>query len=562
MTFLKDLIYSTSLKKKNKITKNIILFGILTIIFIPATFVRIDTVLATTTNIQQQGEYKVAFSTYLGGSLNDYVKAVTEDANGNIYATGYTYSADFPVKNAWNSTFGGGTDVFVSKFSPSGYLLFSTFLGGSSVDFGYGIKVDSEGNVYVYGETQSNDFTTKNAYQPGFKGASDVFLAKFDPTGNLLFSTLLGGYQYDHATGLALDNLGNIYITGYTFSPTFPTRNPLPIAYMGTSMAFLAKFDAQGALLYSTFLGGSATDIGYAVATDANNNCYIAGQTNSNDFPIVNGYQTTRNGSYDGFITEFNTTGQIIYSSYFGGNQSEEITSIAVNSNTVTVTGFTSSFNLPLVNAFDGVFAGGFSDVFVARFTNNNQLSFSSFLGGSVDDYSYGIAVDTSGNSYVTGFTDSTNFPVKIPFQNSNAGVNDMFVTKIASNGSLDFSSYLGGLNDDYGRAIIVDSNSNILVAGESGSNGLGSVNGYYINNSGNFDGFIIKYSDVNAPQQTESSSFTTAQSLATATATVTVTSPGGLDQQLLSNPVFTGGIGIIVILTFFNTILLFFRKK
>ena len=241
----------------------------------------------------------LSYSTYLGGGSNDYASSIAIDSAGNAYVAGYTSSTDFPTVNALQPHYAGGSfvglDAFVAKLNAAGSaLVYSTYLGGSADDYGYGIAVDSSGNAHVTGFTGSTDFPTVNPLQATNHGGGDAFVAKLNAAGSaLVYSTYLGGSSYDDAQGIAVDSSGNAYVTGITQSTDFPTVNPLQASYGGGSAdAFVAKLNAAGsALVYSTYLGGSDLDYGYGIAVDSSGNTYVTGRTASTNFPTVNPLQ-------------------------------------------------------------------------------------------------------------------------------------------------------------------------------------------------------------------------------------------------------------------------------
>ena len=216
--------------------------------------------------------YTLGFSTYLGGKSVDEGNAIAVDSHGNSYITGDTSSSNFPMKNAYNSTFGGGSDVFVAKFDATGALVFSTYLGGSGNDYGRGIAVDSAGNSYITGSTDSANFPMKNAYNNTYGGSGDVFVAKFDATGTLVFSTYLGGSSEDDGNSIAVDSAGNSYITGNTFSSNFPIKNNINNTYAGGGDVFIAKFDATGGVVFCAYFGGTFEDVGNGIEVDSSGN--------------------------------------------------------------------------------------------------------------------------------------------------------------------------------------------------------------------------------------------------------------------------------------------------
>jgi Bacterial Ig-like domain (group 3)/Beta-propeller repeat len=387
------------------------------------------------------------YSTYLGGSSADYGYGIAVDSAGDAYVTGYTASSDFPTMNPFQPAKGGEVAVFVSKLNPTGSaLVYSTYLGGSLGDQGSGIAVDSAGNAYVTGVTYSTDFpVTPGAFQAVCNGGSncatygDAFVAKINPEGSALaYSTYLGGSNYDRGNGIAVDSAGDAYVTGYTGSTDFPTMNPLQ-AYGGDYDAFVAKLNPSGsALVYSTYLGGSLEDVGYGVGVDSVGNAYVVGFTESTNFPTMNPLQPANGGGFDAFVAKLNSAGSaLVYCTYLGGSGAEFGNGVAVDSTgNAYVTGQTNSLDFPTENPLQPANGGGL-DAFVAKLNpSGSALVYSTYLGGSGDDLGLGIAVDSTRNAYVTGQTTSLNFPTENPLQKKYAGHGDAFVSKINPSGS------------------------------------------------------------------------------------------------------------------------------
>jgi len=380
------------------------------------------------------------YSTYLGGSSGDYGRGIAVDGSGNAYVTGRTYSTDFPTANAYDDSHNGSYDVFVTKLTASGTSLsYSTFLGGSSDDRGYAIAVDGSGNAYVTGYT-SGGFPTANAYDDSHNGSYDVFVSKLIASGTLSYSTYLGGSSGDYGRGIAVDGSGNAYVTGRTESTGFPTANAYDDSHNGSSDAFVTKLNASGtSLSYSTFLGGTGGDAGWGIAVDGSENTYVAGYT-SGGFPTHNAYDDSYNGNADVFVTKLTASGDALsYSTYLGGSNHDEGWAIAVDgSGNAYITGYTNSTDFPTANAYDNSHNGGW-DVSVTKLTaSGSALSYSTYLGGGANDYGgYSIAVDSSGNAYVMGHTLSTDFPTLNPYQSNNAGDADTFVASYLQDGSL-----------------------------------------------------------------------------------------------------------------------------
>jgi hypothetical protein len=446
----------------------------------------------------------LVYSTYLGGSSTDVAHGIAVDSAGNAYVTGNTYSTNFPTESAFQGTSAGNYDAFVTKLSPTGSaLVYSTYLGGNggnSIDIAKGIAVDSAGNAYVTGYTGSANFPTKNPFQGQRAGSYDAFVTKLSPTGSaLVYSTYLGGNGPDYPNGIVVDSAGSAYVTGQTASTTFPTRNPFQGTNAGNNDAFVTKLSPTGsALVYSTYLGGSGTDFAYGIALDSAGNAYVTGYTHSTNFPTKNPFQGVYPGGYyTAFVTKLSPTGgALVYSTYLGGSYADVAYGIAVDSaHNAYVTGSTGSANFPTKNPFQGVSAGNY-DAFVTKLSpTGSALVYSTYLGSNGVDYAYSIALDSSRNAYVTGYTKSTNFPTKNPFQPAHAF--DAFVTKLSPTGSaLVYSTYLGGSNgSDIGYGIAVDSAHNAYVTGSTGSANFPTKNPFQGSYAGNYDAFVTKIS-------------------------------------------------------------------
>ena len=403
----------------------------------------------------------LVYSTYLGNGGNFFadIGGIAVDREGNAYVTGTASGPGFPTQNPFQSAYGGGgfcsarrycSDAFVTKLNATGStLVYSTYLGGSYEDNGYGIAVDKKGNAYVTGYTFSTDFPTKNPFQAGLQNSPDAFVTKLDATGSaLVYSTYLGGRNTDYGSSIAVDKKGNAYITGQTLSSNdipFPLQNPFQAASNGFSDAFVTKLDATGsALVYSTYLGGSDAETGSGIVVDRWGNAYVTGYTTSSDFPTQNPFQAANGGGSDAFVTKLDQTGSaLVYSTYLGGSsgatnaQQEGGSSIAVGrGGNAYIVGTTYSSDFPTQNPFQATLVGP-SDAFVTKLEpTGTALVYSTYLGGSNIDIGKGITVDRSGDAYVTGNTNSSDFPTQNPFQAANGyngpyGFPNAFVTKL-----------------------------------------------------------------------------------------------------------------------------------
>ncbi len=460
----------------------------------------------------------LSYATYLGGGGDELGRSIAVDIDGNAYVTGSTLSANFPTTaGAFQVALSGIGAAFVTKFNPTGTaLVYSTYLGGSGSADGDGIAVDTTGNAYVTGSTGADFPTTTGAFQTAFGGAVDAFVTKLNPTGSaLVYSTYLGGSsndQFDGAAGtsggIAVDATGNAYVTGDTESTDFPITAGAFQTALNISDAFVTKLNPAGsALVYSTYLGGSQVESGHGIAVDASGQAYVTGLTASSDFPITTGALFIGN-ALDVFVSKLNSTGTaLVYSTYLSGNSTDYGTGIAVDATeNAYVTGLTCGGNFPITaGAFQTVIgdASCQGEAFVTKLSSAGTVLYSTYLGGIGADQAMGIAVDASGQAYVTGLTGSSNFPTTAgAFQVTLSGIQDAFVTKLNSAGSgLVYSTYHGGIGNDQGRGIGLDASGNAYVTGLTRSADFPTSAGAFdAALSGTFDVFVTKISFEQSP--------------------------------------------------------------
>jgi hypothetical protein len=446
----------------------------------------------------------VTFSTYLGGHGDDVGYTLAVDDVGCAYIAGSTDSSDFPVLGPVDTSDPDWrTDIFVTKLDASGTrIMYSTYLSGNTVDEASGIAVDQKGCVYITGNTGSPDFPIINPVQH-FAGVRDAFVLKLSPEGSALeFSTYLGGNYIDYGNAVAVDASGNVSVTGSTGSPDFPTTAGAQVDQPDVD-AFVTVLDASGTqVLFSTYMGGSLTDYGYAVVTDGAGCVYMAGRTDSANFPTVRAFQRdTGDSRADGFVAKYDpNAARIVFSTYFGGSGWDTINGVATDTlGTVYIAGGTSSPNLPTLNAIqvDPNHSSPDSDAFVAKLdTAGSSLLYSTYLGGKFDDVALSLAVDVVGSAYVTGYTESTDFPTIAPLQTDPGdGRADAFVTKVSPSGArLQFSTYLGGSFDDRGWFVATDIAGNAYVTGNTYSTDFPIQNPFQRARAGlSYDAFVTK---------------------------------------------------------------------
>jgi hypothetical protein len=459
----------------------------------------------------------LVYATYLGGGDLDSGYSIATDSVGNAYVTGWTGSTEFPATlGAYDSTLSGESDAFVTKLnSAGGSLLYSTYLGGGGYDTGWSIATDSAGNAYVTGYTYSADFPiTPGAIDSILNGSQDTFVAKLDSTGSsLLYSTYLGGDDFDEGYSIAVNPGGSACVTGSTYSADFPvTSGAIDSILNGSQDTFVAKLDSTGSsLLYSTYLGGDSDDVGFSIATDTAGNAYVTGYTDSTDFPVTpDAFDMSLDGTEDAFVAKLDSTGgSLLYSTYLGGGRYDVGFSIATDTaGNAYVTGYTYSADFPATHgAFDTTLNGRY-DSFVAKVdSTGGSLLYSTYLGGGGGEEGDSVAIDSTGNAFVTGHTVSADFPATPgAFDITLNGPDDTFVSKLDATGSsLLYSTYLGGGGSDWGKSIALDLDGNAYVTGFSNSVDFpASPDAFDTTFNGAQDPFVAKLNLVNTPPTTD----------------------------------------------------------
>jgi Tol biopolymer transport system component len=322
----------------------------------------------------------LVYSTYLGGSREDAGRGIAVDADGNAYVAGYTSSLDFPVQNALQKTRGGARDGFIAKVSTDGTtLVYSTYLGGEATDIANAIAVDGSGSVYVTGITYG-PFPTKNPIQKSLSGGKDAFVSKLSPDGSaLVYSTYLGGEGDDFGTAIAVDANGSAYVTGVTGSSSFPTQAAIQPKFGAANLlgadAFVSKLSVDGSkLVYSTFLGGKGTDVGTAIAVAPDGSVYVAGETNSVDFPSASAIQPALAGVDNGFIVKLDPAGSTLnYSTFLGGSGFDQIAAIALDPTGLYIAGTSLSTDFPATPGAYQAGNQGQADALVAKIVETSQ---------------------------------------------------------------------------------------------------------------------------------------------------------------------------------------------
>jgi hypothetical protein len=410
---------------------------------------------------------ELVYETVYNPGFLDSGQDIAVDGAGNAYVLAWSYHSETL------------NDINVSKLGPKGAVLWSVDIMGQSLDIGFGIALNGAGDVYIAGYTDSADFPLVDPLQDTLTGFRDAFVTKLSAQdGSILYSTFLGGNYVDEAHDIAIGPTGEIYLVGLTESSDFPTANPIQGALNGPpyqySDAFITKLSADGgAILYSTYLGGTRDDQGISIALDGSNRIYITGRTKSDDFPTAIPIQPAYAGTWDAFVTRITADGSALeYSTYLGGDDWDLVYRIAVDAaGQAFVSGRTQSYGFPTTpGAFQEQFVGGDCsqppeyrycyDAFVTKVAaDGSAWEYSTFLAGSQDDEARGIAVDGSGNAYLVGYTFSSDFPgapgTGIYLSKLNATGSDLLYTVVKWSGSL-----------NAGHGITLDGADNIYITG------------------------------------------------------------------------------------------------
>ena len=470
----------------------------------------------------------LVYSSYVGDILEDNGSGIVVDSTG-IYVAGLTQSTGFPVAGPpYQGSNVGGYDAYVTKLNPAGSaLIYSTYLGGSGSDYGLGLAVDTDRTVYITGLTDLTDFpVSASAFDQTCGGVSlcisgvyDAYVTRLNATGSgLLYSTYLGGDALDIGYSIAANNSGETYVAGRTESSDFPIAGtPYQASSGGLADGFVVKVDTGvsgvTSLEYSTYLGGDGADRFIGIVLDSSGNAYMTGRTTSSNYPLSgNPFQNSLAGGIDAVVTKLNSTGSaLLYSTYFGGSSDEAGFIIDLDpSNQVYISGQTISTDFPVsTGAYDttcgtdGTCNGGQWDAFAVKIdpaaSGAASRVYATYFGGSQVDSGQSIAVDGSGNAYLTGYTDSPDLPVANAFQPTcswgcGSGYVDAFVAGFNASGSgLIYSTFLGGSSSDYGIAIILDSSGAAYITGDAYSGDFPTVNPYDSTHAGGYDVFISK---------------------------------------------------------------------
>lgn len=408
------------------------------------------------------------------------------------------------------SSLAAGSDGFIVKFNSAGVRQWATYYGGSSDDLLYAVSCDTSGNVYAAGRTMSSSgIASLTAHQTTMFGLSDAFLVKLNNAGQLLWCTYYGGYSNEYGYAVDCDKQNNVYLCGATSSGNnIATTGTHQAFQFGGYQAFLVKFNSAGVRQWGTYFGGTSDDYGYAVCVDGASNIYIAGRATSSDYISSTGaFQTAfAGGANDGFLAKFNSLdGNTYWSTYYGDAGDDQLLGVACHDNLVYICGQTDgTTSIATALANQSTFGGGVADGFLVQFDSAGARQWATYYGGGSDDYATAVSCDASGNAYLAGYTNSSNnIASATTYQASPGGGLDAFLAKFTSSGTRSWGTYYGGSGDDRANGVscLLD---NIYLCGYTGSTSAIATNAAHQTSLGSDpDGFLAKFGDcANAPAQ------------------------------------------------------------
>ena len=493
------------------------------------------------TNTTYRIDPQVIWATYYGGISYENNDRVCVDSQNNVYLGGDTSSSSGIASAGYDTSLEGTNDMFIAKFDSSGNRIWATYYGGSDTEILFNIKTDSSGNLYAVGDTMSTSGVAVGGFDTTYGGVWDALIVKFNSNGIRQWSTYYGGEFGDAAYDCAIDSQGNVYVAGYTASTTGVASGGFQNTYSNNTDGFIVKFNSSGSRLWGTYYGNINNDVINSVGVDSNNNVFVAGTTKSTTGIATSGsFLSTFPGTtdqYNAFLAKFTSSGSRMWGTYFGGTATEESGMLAVAADgSVYISGHTASTTGIASGGFQNTFGGSQSvnspaDAYLAKFSNDGALNWSTYYGGSGDDYSSesSLALDSAGNIYLSGYTTSSSNIASGGFLNTYQGQTDGFIAKFSSSGARLWSSYFGGTAYDIMLGCAVDSSNALYLSGLTMSNSGIAQGGFQNTYSGQYDGYLAKISQVNcAAPVNVSGTFTSASAASLSWAPGTTGTPSG----------------------------------
>lgn len=443
-------------------------------------------------------------NTYFGGMIADYAYAASTDPFGSIYIAGQTNSTNnIATPGAHRPSNGNTQDAFLAKFNAGGERLWATYFGGTGPENGYSVTTDKEGNVYLTGETSiSTNLSTAGSHQPSNGGNYDAYLARFSANGALLWSTYYGGTGADYGRSVATDDEGNVYLAGITASNNMATPGAHQPTPGGGNDAFLAKFNKDGVRQWSTYYGGSGTESGFGVAVDANGYVYLTGITGSvNNIASPGSYQPVKAAGNDAYLAKFDKNGVRQWGTYFGGNNSDNATAIATDAmNRIYIAGNTASTDLPAASGFQSSNGGG-TDAFAVQFNADGTVNWATYYGNTGTENGRHIHASKDGFVYLSGNTTSNiGIATAGSIQETYGGNTDAFLVKLTTNGARVWGTYFGGTANDISSAAVTDAAGKVYLTGATQSTGLATPGSHQETyGGGGNDAFLLSIDEKNS---------------------------------------------------------------
>ncbi len=444
------------------------------------------------------------WATYYGGNIHDYIYSASFDKFGNIYLLGQTNSTiGISSLSAHQPYHQGLEDAFLVKMNSQGKRLWATYFGGTGSEDGFYVTTDNDANVIITGQTQNSaGLSTSGAHQTQNNGLIDAYVAKYDPAGNLLWSTYYGGSGIDKGKAVFTDSENNIYLLGDTESPDkISTSSSYQENLSGTSDAFIVKFDENGNRIWGTYVGGTGLETGFGIIIGKNDFIYITGLTNSTSGISTPGVgQPNKGAGNDGYAIKFDKNGNRIWGTYLGGNGNDSGTGITLDSEgNVYVSGNSGSTTGMATSGAQQTALGGGTDAFLAKLSPNGQKKWVTYYGGSGTDNGRFVSTDAQDNIYLTGYTmSSNNIATSDGLQPVSGGGADAFIAKFDKDGKRQWGTYFGGSGNDYGLSVLADPLGKVYLAGATQTQNNLTTDKVYqpVYGGGPNDGYLLKIDD------------------------------------------------------------------
>ncbi len=444
------------------------------------------------------------WATYYGGAGQDAGYKISTDASGNVYMTGQTSSSTgISTPGSFQSVYGGGVDAYLVKFDGAGNRLWATYYGGPDADYGYGVKTDAAGNIYLTGYTESTSgIATPGAHQTVYGGNNDAFLVKFNSNGNRLWATYYGGIFFEQGTNLATDASGNVYMAGYSSSSNdISSAGSHQATYGGGGVdAFIVKFNSSGVRQWGTFYGGTSEDAAFDIATDAAGNVVVGGYTSSsNDIATAGGFQNSYAGLQDAFLVKFNSAGVRLWATYYGGVQLESCFGVATGpGNCIYISGMTQSTSGIASGGHQNTF-GGFSDAYLVKFDASGNRIWGTYYGDTGIEEGTNVAADAFGNVFLAGDSYSPNVGNSIAtlygYQTNLIGSENLFMVAFTSSGVRASATYYGKNHEEEARVAVNVFGDVFLCGWTPSSTGMTSAGAHQtVYGGGLHDAILVKF--------------------------------------------------------------------